>query len=739
MSSASGLLPSTKRAIPLRARADLERKQIACQGRGYWVVKDPVALNYYQLQPEQHCILELLDGRRNLEEIRDGLLARYPYARPTLADIQQTVVDLHAKRLARGTRFGQGTSLVRDSREKKRKRWLSALQNVMYLRLPGWDPEPTLHRLYPVVRWMFEPWGVALCLTLVLSSWLLLAVKFESFRERLPEFHQFFGWPNLIYLWGTLALTKIIHELGHGLTCRHFGGECHQIGMILLVFSPTLYCDVSDSWMLPNKWQRILIGGAGMSIEAVLSSLALFGWWFTQPGLLNHLFLNIFFVSAVTTVIFNLNPLMRYDGYYMLSDLLEIPNLSRKASRMLHDTFAWWCFGIRTPPDPFMPDEGRYWFVVYAIASAVYRWVVVFGIAVFLYIVLKPYDLQSIGATMACVSLAGMVWSLARNLIQMLRASRQEPLSRTKMSVTAAIVLALALGALTIPIPWHLEAGFYIEPHRVQHVYNLVPGELRQIDVRPGQTVARGTRLIELVDAEKDLRLQEISTELRSQETELNTQLGLNDAVGAALARQRIAQTRKLLDDYRAQISLLQVAAPAEGVVIAPPPVKEQELSQPRIELGQWYGVPLDPHNVGCLLPAGTHLLSIAPDGRFQAVLLVDQADRVDLATGQELDIKFDHLPNRTYRALVEEISDRHSEFAPNMLSNKAGGDLPTVTDRRGRERLTSHAYQALVLLEGDTELLRSNVRGRARFSVGHRSAAGWLWRAFRRTFHFRL
>jgi putative peptide zinc metalloprotease protein len=273
----------------------------------------------------------------------------------------------------------------------------------------------------------------------------------------------------------------------------------------------------------------------------------------------------------------------------------------------------------------------------------------------------------------------------------------------------------------------------------VQHVYTHVAGQLQKIHVSPGQKVERGDRLVELADVEKVLRLEELSTEKQAQEAELNTQLGLNDSVGAALARQRLAQTRELLEDYQKQIDQLQVLAPVDGVVIAPPPVKEQQLTQPRIELGQWYGLPLDDQNLGCTLPVGTHLLSIAPDDRFQAVLLVDQADRVDLATGQELDIKFDHLPNRTYHAVVEEISERHSEFAPNILSNKLGGDLPTVTDKQGRERLTSHAYQALVLLEGDTDLLRSNVRGRARFSVGHRSAAGWLWRAFRRTFHFRL
>ncbi|MEQ9068033.1 MAG: hypothetical protein RLO18_14970, partial [Gimesia chilikensis] len=156
-------------------------------------------------------------------------------------------------------------------------------------------------------------------------------------------------------MWFVLGAAKVVHEFGHGLSCKHYNGECHGMGIMFLVFSPCLYCDVSDSWMLRNKWQRIIIGGAGMYIEVIMSAIAVWIWWFTKPGLLNHLALNLFFISTVTTVIFNANPLMRFDGYYMMSDLLEIPNLRQKADKHLRDTFAWYCLGIESQRDPFMP------------------------------------------------------------------------------------------------------------------------------------------------------------------------------------------------------------------------------------------------------------------------------------------------------------------------------------------------------------------------------------------------
>ncbi len=178
--------------------------------------------------------------------------------------------------------------------------------------------------------------------------WIVLGINFAEFERRVPTFQQFFSWPNVFLLWLTMGAAKFIHELGHGLACKHYGGECHEIGMAFMVFSPCLFCDVSDSWVLANKWKRIFIACAGMMIEVFLSALAMLAWWHSQPGLLHHLCLNMFMVTTITTVIFNANPLLRYDGYYILSDLLEIPNLRTKADRMFRECVQPSLLGDRT-------------------------------------------------------------------------------------------------------------------------------------------------------------------------------------------------------------------------------------------------------------------------------------------------------------------------------------------------------------------------------------------------------
>ncbi len=739
IAASSSMVPSTRRPVPLCRRADLIVESIMYQRGNYYVVKDPISLTYYRFDPEHYRVLELLDGTRSLDDIRTQLLVDFPYVRVTLGDLHGVVADLHSKGLVYSDRPGQGHVMLERRKTARRKKWLSTAQNILCLRLPGWDPEWTLARLHPLVAPLFAPWAIALEIALIAAAYVLLATQFDAFRENLPEFKQFFGWPNLIYMYLTLAATKILHELGHGLTCRHFGGECHEIGVIFLVFSPTLYCDVSDSWMLPNKWQRIAIGAAGMWVESVISSVALFIWWFTHPGLLHHLCLNVFFVSTVSTVIFNANPLMRYDGYYMLSDLLEIPNLADKARTMLRNAFARECLGIESRENMFMPERGRFWLIAYAVASTAYRWLVLFGITLFLYTVLKPYDLQSIGVALATSSIAGIVISLIVNVTKIITAPRNKPLSRNRIAATLLVVAALIGVALTIRLPLHVEAPFLIEPHEVAHVFSNVPGTLVEICVKPGDDVKEGDLLLRLEDPERERQFRDLESQYRVAEIEVRKQRAAQNTPKLVVAREQVQSLAAQLKHNRRQLRDLQITAPVAGTVVAVAREVEPKHKSADLELYHWHGTPLDPENVGCRIEARTPVLSIAPDDRFQAVLLVDQGDREDVKVGDRVEIKFDHLPAEVFEGTIGKFAARHTEFAPAQLSNKAQGELPTVTDPKGRERLTSIAYEATVLLDEQSALLRAGMRGRSRFLVGHRSAWQWTWRWITHTFHFRL
>jgi putative peptide zinc metalloprotease protein len=733
------MLPSTRRPIPLRRRPDLVVRRIEYQGIGSYVIKDPVGLKYHRLHAEQFGVLGLLDGTRNLDEIRNELIRLFPTLTVTLNDVQQLITDLHDKGLLQSMRYGQGAALLKHRRAKRAEKIWGFLRNLLYIRLPGWDPERVLKWLHRKLAWVYSPWTVALCVTLVASSLMLVGTEFSEFRRRLPEFQQFFTFRNMVYLWITVAVTKILHEFGHGLTCKHFGGECHQIGVMLLVFSPTLYCDVSDAWMMRNKWHRIYIGLAGMYVETVLSAVAIFVWWNTNPGLLHYVCLNVFFVSTVSTVIFNANPLMRYDGYFMLADYLEVPNLRPKADKMLSEKFSWYCLGIETRPDPFMPETGRFWFVTFAIAAAIYRWVIVFGITIFLYKWLKPYGLQSIGIALAVASLAAIVGNLAYMLYKIISAPRSDPMDMRKVTITGTVVAALVFAALLVPLPFHEEMAFMVEPLDVAHVYATTPGRVSEVRVAPGDHVSKGDLLVKLVNRETEQKRSNLVMQCELQRKEIELDRTLGDGAQEHVARTMLTGYEKQLADFDRELAQLELRAPCDGYVVAAPRVPEPSLAEQTRQLSRWYGNPLDPENLGCQLTERTHVLSIAPKKVYNAVLYVDQADRNDIHLGQKVQIQLEHVSDRTYTGEIDHISDRESEIAPDVLSSKAGGELATVADTKGRERLTNSAYQATVRLDEDAELLRTGMRGRARFTVERRSAFGWIWRYFRRTFHFRL
>ena len=828
MSSAASLTTANRRPIPLQVRDDLIFERIEYLGISYWVVKDPVGLKYFRLQPEQYHTLQLLNGDRHLEELRDALHDELPTVRLQLSDIQHLITDLHQKGLVFSNRIGQGASLAKLNFEEKKKKLFNTMRSLLYVRLPGWDPEAVLARLYPLVRWIYHPTTVTLTLLFVISSWVLLAVQFDTFTAQMPEFQQFFSWPNLLYLWITLGTCKVIHEFGHGLSCKHFGGECHAMGVMLLVFSPCLYCDVSDSWMLKSKWQRIAIGAAGMYIEVVISAIAIYIWWNTQSGLIHHLCLNIFFVTTITTVIWNANPLMRFDGYYMMSDFLEIPNLRPKADRLLRDWFGWYCLGIEAKPDPFMPESGRAGFVMFAIAAGLYRWFILAAIMVFLYTVLKPYGLQSIGIALAVVSIVTILFNLVLNIYKQVTAPRIEPLSRPKIAISLGLLVTVIACTMAVPLPLHIEAMFLIEPHDVRHVYTPVPGRLENRPVQPGDQVTLGDTLATLTNPALALEQLRLEQQEKVQLIRVSVANALEDRSREELARANRESARTQLAEFRKQIERMTITAPCAGTVVAPPRIPAPPLDSRRDQLGSWHGTPLEDRNRNCLLPDRTHLLSIAPDSEFQAVVVIDQGDRNDMVSAEEslgfsgisspagltitsvlpdtpaaragivpgdqitsnngsdvtrladllprttdstnktaprplllsvkstggenrevklaparsptrVELKFDHLPARTYEGFIEKISRRDLEFVPELLSNKLGGEVATATDRQGRERPLSPAYQATVLLRKDPALLKTGLRGRSRFLVDTRTPYQWIYRWYRRTFRFRL
>lgn len=754
---AESLVSTTSRRLPLRMRPDLSIRKHHYHGEGYWVVKEPVGLNYYRFHEEEFAILQMLDGQTSMDEIKERFEAEFAPQKITFQDLAQFIGMLHRSGLVISEAAGQGRQLKKRRDEKKRKEWLGRLSNVFALRWRGVDPERFLNWLYPLTRWMFHPVCVAMCLALALSALLLVMVQYDVFYSRLPSFHEFFD-PRAankwLYLAVTMGVVKVLHEFGHGLSCKHFGGECHEIGFMLLVLTPCLYCNVSDSWMLRNKYRRAMIGAAGMYVELVLASLATFIWWFSdRTTLVNNLALNVMFICSVSTVIFNGNPLLRFDGYYILMDLAEIPNLRQKSTEVLKRFLVGTCLGLEQPENPFLPQKNRVLFGLYTVAAVAYRWIVVFSIVFFLIKVFEPIGLKIVGQVIAGVGFFGLVvqplWQLARFFYL---PGRLHKVKKLRVVASAAVVVSVVAAVLFLPLPHSVKCEFEIQPRDAAAVYVEVAGRVEQILVRDGQQVDRGQPIVELSNPDLDLAVLNLEGQHEVTQTRLATierERFRNDQSGLQIGHisELLATTKAQLAEKERELARLRVVTPVSGTIIpAPPRPARDELVDGR--LPTWTGSPLDPKNVGAAYAEGELLCRVGDPTDLEALLVVDQADidLVDAAMEQAppaVKLEADAYPGRHLRSRVEQVARVELKDIPGSLAAQAGGRLETKVDRAsGGVRPMSTSYHARVPLDDQGPLkglLCPGMKGRAQIYTQWQSMGQRAFRFVARTFHFEL
>jgi putative peptide zinc metalloprotease protein len=743
MATADAFRSSTTRPVNLRRRGDIDVTRQVYQGQAWWVVKDPIALHYFRFRPEEYALLEMLDGTRSLEQLKELFEQRFPPRRITVEELARFVATLHRSGLVIGDRPGQGPQLFERRRQRIWKEWVAWLSNVMALRFRGIDPDRILGRLEPWVGWIFSPPAMMAALAFVASALLLVLVNFDVFRSKLPEFHQFFAAGNWLYLAIALGFTKVLHEFGHGLACKHYGGECHEMGVMLLVFTPCLYCDVSDSWMLPNKWKRAAIGAAGMYVEVILAALATYLWWWSHPGVFNQLCLDVMFVSSVSTILFNANPLLRYDGYYILSDLIEIPNLRQKASSILGRLASRWCLGIKQSEDPFLPQRNLGLFALYSVASSAYMWVVTASIFMFVWNVFKPYRLEVLGRILAAGAIWGLVIRPSMGIIRFLKVpGRRDELKPLNLLVTAAVAAAVVAAVALVPLPQRVWCAAELRPRDEETVYVSIPGRLESLSVKPGIVVEQGAEVARLSSVELDLRIAELQGQVAQYRTRLSSlQRERYTDPGAALELGTVTESLKGFEEQLARKQAdrreLVLTAPRGGVVLPAPSVMPRP--DPTGRLPAWSGNPLDEQNLGASFVEGTVVCLVGDRGRYEAALVIDQSEVEFVSRGQRVDIKLDAFPWRTFTGTIDQIAETQMETGSERLSVKAGGLVPTRTDETGRETPISTSYEALVTLDDPDGLFTPGMRGRARIRVGSRTVGAWLVRLLWQTFNFRM
>lgn len=723
---------ATARPIRLRARGDLVVLEQQFGGRTYWAVKDPVSLRYFHLREEEYAVLGMLDGEASIESIRDEFERRFAPRRLSINDLQAFLMQLHGEGLVVADAHGQGGELHERAAKAARTRTWAKWANPLAIQLPGFDPQWLIDELYDLFGWIFSRWFAVLCGLLVFGAVVLVAMNADDVARRLPRFQELFTLGNLPLLAIALAFAKLLHELGHAMTLRHYGGRCPEMGVLLLVFTPTLYCNVSDAWMLPSKWQRIAVGTAGVIVEIVLASICTFLWYFSVDGVFNALCLNLVFVCSVSTLLFNANPLLRYDGYYVLFDWLEVPNARQRATALVSGSLGRFFLGLDPPNQRWLPDRLRGFLVGYAIAAVLYRVFITLTILWFVEQMLKPYRLEAVARVLAVLVVSGLVAGPVIKSGRFLADPTRRTLVKWKRLLVRGGLVAGGLAiVLLVPFPARVTSAVLVLPREAETIYVTTPGRLVSA-VDAGDPVEPDAVLATLVNETVDFEIAKLQAELELREKRLETLESRRNSDPEAepaipTAKKAVADAKQRLAKRVEDRDRLVLTSPVAGTVI---PAPELEADEQR----NWDGHPLEERNRRAFLEKGTVLCLVGDPSALEAVLVVDQSNVEFVEVDQRVYLRFEEMPSAGVEGTVVELAAIDLDVIPPQLRQHV--DVPVVMED-GRPRPLSTSYLARVKFAEDAPRVPIGATGRAAIEVAPRSIAQRFVRFVRRTFKF--
>lgn len=690
----------------LRSHVELARHQY--RGRTWYVLQDRASDRFHRFAPAAYHLIGLMDGRHSVRAIWESATATLGDEAPSQDDVIRLLAQLHGSDLIVCDVLPDTGELTERADRIARRQWASRLSNLFAWRWPLCDPDRFLTALLPVVRPLISWPGFLLWLGLVGLGLVLGGLHWPDLTHDLIA--QVTTPHSLMVLWLLFPLIKLLHELGHGFMTKAFGGEVHELGVMLLVFTPVPYCEASAAWAFRDKRQRVLVGAAGMMVEAALAALALVVWINAEPGLVRTAAYNTIFLAGVSTVLFNLNPLLRFDGYYMLMDWLEIPNLRVRATAYVRYLCERYLFGAREVSRPDATAGERAWFLGYGVASSVYRAMVTVAILLFLG-ELSPL----LGILFAAMTAVGMlVVPVAKGLSYLFRSPSIDAVRGRAMAVTAVLFALPVCGLSLMPAPFHTIAEGVVWAPDESVVRAGADGFVRQVVAKPDSLVQPGDVLF----IAEHPRLQAEARVLAARVKELQARHAEQrpvDLVKAAIIEEELAYARDQLVRTQRRLDDLVVRSHTAGQLIVPAP---QDLP-------------------GRFIKQGEVLAHVVDHRRLTVRAVVAQSD-IDLVRTRDagVEIRLAERVEDCYRAGVARlVPSAVSELPHAALGSEGGGVVPVdPTDAEGM-RTVQRVFQVDLSVPGEAGLIHAGERVHVRFSHGWSPLSDQWYRQIRQLF----
>jgi putative peptide zinc metalloprotease protein len=660
-------------------RSDLHVTRQDTRGGPRYLVHDPISFQNHSFSAQDYHILTAIVRQRTLadtflELVARGLLEDKDEDRQ---GFYKFVLWLHGTGLLH-LPIGNGDLLYERQRKKQAMRRTRWTRFLMSFRIPLGNPDAFLSRSLRWSGWIFATPGLLVWLALMAT---VMWKCFGQFDQLFVESTRMLALRNLPILWCALIGLKAIHEFGHAYACRRFGAPVPEMGVVMVMMTPCAYVDASASWKLV-RGQRIVVALAGMYVESFVAGIAALVWAGTLPGFAHDVAFNVVVLASIVTVLFNLNPLMKYDGYYVFSDLLGVFNLQQRATSFLGAWASHLALGTARPQDNFTRGE-RCLYMSYGPATVVYRVMLAFAIT-------GLVMMQWPGAGMFLGAL--FVWMLMiqpiLRLVNHLWNGQEQPALRTRGRVVAlGLVVLVPFVAGFLPVSWSVTAPGILDPRTRESVRAPTNGFVTTLAAGNGAQVKPGDLLCVLRNPELEMRRVQLEGEHEAEAISLDT-VELEDTTQAAMHRARLAHLRSGVEEIEKRQKAMSICAHVEGTITSS------------------YDLDLE----GRFLQQGEELFQLQSEHRYLRMVLTDEAvSRARLEIGTEARVRFTCEPEATMRAWVREIRASASRAEiPLALTMLGGGDV-YVRPTEGHGTQADQPYLHVVL---EVESVPMHARG---------------------------
>ena len=560
-------------AVRFQLRGDLEHVDYALGHDQQLVVKDPLRLQYFLFRPFEKALLGLLSNPLSVFELKQAADRQLAPGRVEIDEIKKFLRRLLNDNLLVADRIGDAARLLQQNRREKKMESWQRLLGVLAIRFRGINPQGMLDLFCPAVSWLFHPLFIVLTVFGFFGALIAVGLNFTRIFETDFLAQNLANPRTALAIVLALGVVKVLHELGHAFACRSIGRDCHELGVMLLAFVPCLYCNVSDAWMEPSRWKRMLVSSAGIYVEMLIAILCVPLWLLSHDGPMQAFWFSMITICSVNTLLVNGNPLLRYDGYYVLSDLVQIPNLYSTSQRSLSKRLAG-MFATSGAQRSGIVENGGVLLAAYALAAKIYRLFVVGVILLVIYSFFANAGLNNLGILFAGLLFAmtfGPIWW--RTLRRWSSASFQFSLRFGRILFVSGLSCLLFALLLCFPITIRTFADGESELAGARIVYAPEQGKLswlvkRDSEVHADQLLGR----IENSDLELELlqqrqRVARLQLVLSNQELLLKQ--GADNSSAVELQKQSLASARKIEDQLKQRYDRLELRAKHDGRLVA--------------------------------------------------------------------------------------------------------------------------------------------------------------------------